>query len=395
MKKITLLAFFSLFIMVNGCKKQENLTPVLVPDPSSLDDFIVEKLNSDGKFEWSSASDDQIWTALANADHVLSVGYQPAGETGVLDKIHTINIRDEQWANARQQVIGIILTHERALNPTLRANDLFAFVENGVLPYFEVYVKNPATISALRRSPMVRYAEPIGYEPYMTTHSEQRSGSGCDSNTSQTDLVEGIDYVTIDPDTKRSWNHPYHKIQEAWANSTGSGCKIAILDTGCSDAQENLGADFNQGFSSGRSIGKFVTIPGQSTVNDECGHGTSMLGAAMAPRGEDGAATGIAYNANASSYRAAFDVYLNQSSEVSGVSTAFTNAGNDNSVKIISMSMGRMTSLQQRQNDFLRSRHFFLVDFVVLWRYLSCQPITSNSSNRYARQPDIQMWKLP
>ncbi len=133
---------------------------------------------------------------------------------------------------------------------------------------------------------------------------------------------------------------------------------MVIIDTGCSSEQENLGEDFNQGWSSGRTVGAYVTLPqatniwGQptglpETPNDLCGHGTSMQGACAGPRGIDGASVGVAYNANLISIRAAADVYLDESREIVGVSNAFIQAGNNAQVRIISMSMGRLGSASQ------------------------------------------------
>lgn len=346
MKKSTLLAFAGLLLAVNSCQKQDaTFLSTNAPNPIELDRFIHNKMDIHGEFLWEWASDDQIWTALANSDHVLSVGYQPTGEKDVADRLHLLNIQSQSWKQARNEVMQIVLDHETSL----AEKDLLVFKENPVLPVFCVYVKNPATITALRQSKLVRYAEPIGYEPYMVTGASDRSGSGCDSNGAEPGLQNGVHYVTITPDCKRSWNYANHAINEAWANSTGSGCKVTIIDTGCSDDQENLGDDFNQGQSSGRTIDKFVTLPPDGppeTPNDLCGHGTSMLGACAAPRGEDGAAVGIAYNCDLVSIRAAADVYLNESREVTGVSNAFTDAGNSNT-KIISMSMGRITTSNQ------------------------------------------------
>jgi subtilisin family serine protease len=132
---------------------------------------------------------------------------------------------------------------------------------------------------------------------------------------------------------------------------------VLIIDTGASGTQENLGSAFNQGLSTGRTLERLVTLPRNTifgipygdaeTPNDACGHGTSMAGACAAPRGTDGAAVGIAYNANLITVRAAEDVFLDASREVQGVTDAFLLAGNRADVRVISMSMGRLTSSSQ------------------------------------------------
>jgi subtilisin family serine protease len=350
MKKRLQLTAFALFLLVASCQKQEPSPPFFgKTDPTELDQLIQNKMELYGEFLWEWASNEQIWMALSNSDHVLSVGYQPEGEQNVADRLHLLNIQSAEWRQARTEVMRIVLENEIKLNPAITEKDLMAFKENSRLPVFCVYVKNPATIAALRASKMVRYAEPIGYEPYMTTRAADRSGSGCDSNDPDPDIQAGVHYTNIAPDCKRSWNYANHKIQEAWENSTGSGCKVTIIDTGAHDEQDNLDAAFNQGDSQGRNIEKYVTLPSDGppeTPHDQCGHGTSMLGACAAPRGEDGAAVGIAYNCDLVSIRAAADVYLNESREVVGVSDAFVQAG-DSDTKIISLSMGRITTSNQ------------------------------------------------
>ncbi len=188
------------------------------------------------------------------------------------------------------------------------------------------------------------------------------SSSGCGSNIAEP-LVDNVDYTTIAPGTKQSWNYAYHKIPHAWAKSTGAGTKVFIIDTGCEFDQENLGSAFNQGQSSGRTTEKIVTLPRATffgiptgpveTPDDGCGHGTSMAGACAAPRGIDGAACGVAYNCNLVVCRAAEDVFMDASREVKGASDAFTNAGNRADVKIISISMGRITSSSQMQDAIM------------------------------------------
>ncbi|HOY05758.1 MAG TPA: S8/S53 family peptidase [Saprospiraceae bacterium] len=350
MKKSTLLLFAALLLAVNACRKQESTTSAgqqAAPDPGALDEFIRAKLETEEQFLWSWASDEQIWTALSNSDFVLSVGYQPAGFSNIDDKMHLLDLQSPEWKAAHDAIFRIVLDSERSLNPALRASDILAFEENAHLPVFDVYVKNPQTITALRNSSLLRYAEPIGYEPYMTTASE-RSSSGCGSNTPQTGLVAGSDYTVITPNCKQSWNYSYHNIAQAWNNgNTGAGTTVMIIDSGCSTSQDNLGSAFNQGSSSGRTVTKYVTLPGATSPNDPCGHGTSMMGACTAPRGTDGNAVGVAYNANLVAVRGADDVYLDTSNETVGVSNAYTLAGNTASVKIVSMSMGRLLTANQ------------------------------------------------
>jgi subtilisin family serine protease len=361
MKKVVPLLLLGMLATFNACQKTPVSSTVArtIPaatDPTALDRFIQTKMEDSGAFLWAWASEEQVWTALSNSDFVLSIGYQPEGFQNLDEHLHEIDLQSSAWASARQNVLDLVLQSEQKRTPNLRTEDLIAYTAEGI-PVLDLRITNPETIGILRSSKLVRYAEPIGYEPFMK-ETKSRSSSGCGSNTAEPGLVVNVDYTNIAPGCKQPWNHSFHNISNAWNNSTGGGTSVVIIDTGSSDDQDNLNDEFTQGYSSGRSINRLVTLPqatnfwGQptgspETPNDLCGHGTAMSGACAAPRGIDGAATGIAYSANLTVYRAAEDVYLDDSREVVGVSNAFAAAGTNSSVKIISMSMGRLTSFSQ------------------------------------------------
>ena len=361
MKKFTALAVMA--IMFNACTTENDRNNALSPNPTSpvtkgeIDQQIFTSLQKVGKFEWSSVSDATVWSALTQSDNVLSVGYKPENEGDINAKIHLIDINEASWKAAREKVLDIVFEEESKTNTLLKRSDLQVFEEN-TLPVIDLKITNLSTIERLRSSKLVRYAEPMGYEAKSSAdaRSKVNSDSGCGSNTAETGLG-GSDYTTISPNAKASWNFAYHNVTQAWTKSTGAGAKMVVIDTGCSDGQENLGSTFNQGSSSGRTIEKLVTLPRSTflgfntgpveTPNDGCGHGTSMQGAACGPRGTDGNTVGIAYNANLISIHAAADVFLNESRESKGVADAFTIAGNRSDVRVISMSMGNIISSGQ------------------------------------------------
>jgi hypothetical protein len=361
MRKFTALAVMA--IMLNACTAENDNNQALSSNPTSpiakaeIDQQIFASLQKIGKFEWSSVSDATVWSALTQSDKVLSVGYKPENEGDINTKIHLIDINAAEWKAAREKVLDIVFEEESKTNPSLKRSELQVFEEN-TLPVIDLKVSNLSTIERLRSSKLVRYAEPMGYEARSGSDAKSKvnSDSGCDSNNAETGLGS-TDFTTITPNAKASWNYTYHNVTQAWTKSTGAGAKMVIIDTGSSSAQENLGSAFNQGSSSGRTIEKLVTLPRNTflgfptgpveTSNDACGHGTSMQGAAVAPRGTDGNTVGIAYNANLISIRAAADVFLNESRESKGVADAFTLAGNRSDVRVISMSMGNIISSGQ------------------------------------------------
>ena len=357
MNKVFLTVMFALFL-VTSCKKTDNHNECVVNqgllDRPAIDAAIKSSIEHTGSFDWNSSSVNMIWSALQQSDNILSVGYKPAG-FDINGKIHLVNINDPEWKQARAEILNLILEQEQQLDKSMTIDKLVQWNEQ-VLPVVDVYVRNPVTIELLRKSNLIRYAEPMGYEPE-EIKGKVTGSSGCDNNFADASLIENVDYTTILPLTKQSWNYSYHNIPQAWVKTTGAGVKVFLIDTGCEFDQENLGAAFNQGNSSGRTIEKIVTLPRSTffgiptgpieTSDDGCGHGTSMAGALAAPRGIDGAACGIAYNCNLVTCRASSDVYLDESREVKGASDAFTNAGNRSDVRIISMSMGRITSSSQ------------------------------------------------
>jgi subtilisin family serine protease len=369
MKKILTLSLALIFLF--SCKKTATVADEQQEDAlvstEKIDAFIKHQLSLTKKFEWKTASAEMVWSALQQSDNIMAVGYKPAGMNSIENSLHTININSPEWKDAKEKVLNLILMSEQELDPSVTLKSIVQWEEN-VLPVIDITVKNLATVKLLRSNNLIRYAEPMGYEPKEAVKAAREnangngenavsSSSGCGSNTPQTGLVANVDYTTIAPAAKQSWNYGYHKIGQAWVRSTGAGTKVFIIDSGCEFDQENLGSAFNQGSSSGRTLERNVTLPRSTflgiptgpveTPDDGCGHGTSMAGACAAPRGTDGNACGVAYNCNLVTCRAAEDVFLDASREVKGASDAFTNAANRADVKIISMSMGKITSSSQ------------------------------------------------
>jgi subtilisin family serine protease len=354
-----LLFILTVTITVVSCQKtKKEIGNTSTPDTKPVEDinvYIRQTIQQQGQFNWNQAPADLVWSALVQSDNILSVGYKPLSETGVENKLHTINIADADWKNAKARVLQIIYEEEAKTNPSLTKESLELWGEE-VLPVMDVIVKNYSTIERLRASGFVRYAEPLGYDTKLDVGFTE-SSSGCGSNVADNTLIANTHYTTISPNAKASWNYAAHGVQSAWAKSTGAGVKVFIIDTGCEFDQENLGTAFNQGNSSGRTVEKIVTLPRSTflgiptgpveTPDDGCGHGTSMAGACAAPRGTDGNTVGVAYNCNLVTCRAAEDVFLDASREAKGVADAYTNAANRADVKIISMSMGRITSSSQ------------------------------------------------
>ena len=87
---------------------------------------------------------------------------------------------------------------------------------------------------------------------------------------------------------------------------------------------------------------KKKTTRNDAIVEDLCGHGTSMAAVIAGPRNDDGLPVGVAYNSNLISYRANKDVLIFGRKDKKAVRDAFKELGDNDDVKVISISMGRL-----------------------------------------------------
>ncbi len=168
---------------------------------------------------------------------------------------------------------------------------------DNVQPVAELRVTDVQHVRALRQSEYVSYVEPASFPSEGLWHDINFGCGNPDfqghpgSHTPEGDLIP----FTLDR----------HQIPAAWQISTGSGITIGFIDTGASAYQSQLGHEFNDGQSSGRSISRDYTYaaPSPEPWHDTCGHGTRIAGLAVAPR--DGRQTvGVAYGADAYTVRA-------------------------------------------------------------------------------------------
>ena len=347
MKKLSLLFFSILFIVSCGdqaIEKSETENKELL----SLDEMkseVESYLQKGEVYRWENASDLMLWSAGAHSDQFFSIGYTTDQNFDFEKNIHHIDITANEWISARQEVLNTIIDFEsKALGKTLESKDLLPFGDEEFFPHLIVKLGSEEMVSILRNHENVRFVEPIGFS-FEDAFASARSNSGCDASPDYN--LPSDEFTTISPGTKQPWNFGHHDIQDAWSSSTGDNIRLAIIDTGASDNQNNLGSQFTSGWSSGRSIQKLSTHVSGSwwwasldSPNDQCGHGTSMAGIAAGPRGTDGNAVGVAYKADLTTIRAVEDVVITTSAERVGVRNALYIVGNTSSIKLASMSIG-------------------------------------------------------
>ncbi len=370
MKKILLSVVMLAVLLNTSCSKEnpslneENISiessELLQEDPLTIleiNQIIDQQIESKGDFNWNQVSDFVLWSALMHGENILTIGY--GKEEGDFQ-----NRNSSEQKTSKDKIINTVrsIENENSLN---RGESLLIH-DDEALTLIDVKVSNVITIRELRSNADIRYIEPAGYR-YFQGNNEQRksidanlssSGSGCGK---ESESLSSNDYTIITPNAKMPWNFPIHNINDAWNQSTGSGITIGIIDTGASTSQYLLNNGINNGDSSGKTIqrhGVYVDSfwpwsKKTDGINDKCGHGTSMTSVAGAPRNNKGLPVGVAYNSNLVVYRAASNVVLDGYHEQKGVAKALTQLGDNNSVKIISISMGHIFTVN-RIKDAIR-----------------------------------------
>lgn len=316
---------------------------------------IEKSLETEGDFNWNEASDRMLWSAVSHGDNILTIGYGKSENDFSNKNLSTLH-------SSKKKLLELVHTLEYDENVQKKESpeDLLIY-EDEFLTVIDIKVIKLETIIALRKDTNIRYMEPAGYQFFQNGMTSKEGGSGCGLDG---ETLRASDFTTISPNAKMPWNFPLHRIDNAWQYSTGRGITIGVVDTGISPNQSLLGSNFNNGFSSGRSVERFGTYidspwPWSRRTdgpNDRCGHGTSMISAATAPRNDRGLPVGVAYNANLISYRGTKNVVLDGYQEQRGVAKAITALGNRSDVKIISMSLGHIFSVN-RIKDAIRFAH--------------------------------------
>lgn len=321
---------------------QERSDPSPVPegDPlerEALDQKLIGLLQERDDFQWAWVDLHTLWSALQYNDHSLSIGYRPANVGDIDAIIHTIDIRSGAWRAVHDALLERILAEvnrDRKVAP-LTLTDILV-EDDPVLPIITIRTTDKRVLTMLHNLQNVRYVEPLDYWPEAWTDAAERSTSGCSQSTT---ALNSADVSTITPNARLPWNFGLHNIPFAWEQATGAGLTVGVIDAGLSTSQSLLGSGFNNGASNvGRTVTASATLG--STAYNSCSHGTSMAAQAVGPRNNMGGTTGVAYHSGLRFIRASEDVVLDKSSERTAVKNALVAMGNDQSVRVVSMSIG-------------------------------------------------------
>lgn len=317
-------------------KISKSINPKLM-SKENLDNFIMNTIRRTENRMWKWSGDQYLWNALLQGDHHLAIGYKPTNLNEIHPIIHDINLKSAEWKSVKDGILNLVLEILNKNNPNSKIELADILIEDDpILPILTLKITDFEVIQTLGNLENVRYLEALDYLPneFYTT---DRSSSGCSGSSTS---LNSSDYTTVSPSCKQPWNYINMNIPGAWTTyqSIGTNIKIGVIDAGISNTQSMLGANFNSGWSSGRSLTTAYTYG--SSAYTSCAHGTSMSGLAVGPRNASGATSGISYKSSLYFIRGCDDVLLDESAEKTGVKNALTAMGNDESLRIISMSIG-------------------------------------------------------
>ena len=343
MKKFSIWVIVLTLIAIGGCNKDDKKESYLENYPKvpltgqEINNIIRETLNKTGDFDWNKVDVFVLWSALTHGNNILTIGYDD-------QPFASLNTKKSELA--KKEILDQINILEKNSTESARKGESIIIAEGKELNFMDVYVKEIETLVELKKNKKIRYMEPSNYQ-YFAFEPMAKSDSGCNTDP---ETINSGDYTVVAPNCQVSWTYYKHNIPSAWTYSTGSGATVGLIDTGVSSEQSLLGSNFNQGYSSGRTISKYGVYvnsiwPWSTTTDgsaDKCGHGTLMAVTLAAPRNNLGYPVGVAYNCNLVAYRATGDVVLDGYHEQRGVSRALTELANMTSVKVISMSIGHI-----------------------------------------------------
>ena len=318
-------------------KQKPNPVAAPIGDPfnkQQVDQTVVGLLESRNDFHWHWVDLKTLWSAVQYGDQSLSIGYKPAYEGDISQKLHKINVQTGDYKKVHDALIDLILEELKKSTGKEVSLQEILIEDDPYLPVLTLRLTDRNVITRLYNLENVRYIEPLDYYP--SAAFKMASTSGCSASTT---ALNSADYTTISPNARLPWNFNNHSIPQAWTVSQGSGITVGVIDAGISSSQSLLGSAFNNGESNvGRTVTASYTFG--SSAYTSCTHGTSMSGQAVGPRNDMGSSTGVAYKSSLNFIRGCEDVVLDKSSERTAVKNACVNLGNNSSVKIISMSIG-------------------------------------------------------
>jgi hypothetical protein len=240
-------------------------------------------------------SDDSLWTYLAQADGVATIGIKaPEAKRGV-------------W---KGKVIVGKEEKKQGIDKVVAKYGVELLEQDTLLPIITARIPDEKALKELRKLPEVDYIEPDAI-PHDWFYSD---GVGCSRS-----LYVGPTMYSPSGDVMPDLYGPsWLNISPAWNRSIGRGITIGLTDTGIFGGSEQMGpyGRFTTGASAGRTAQYLNANPKWTSGTldyYDCSHGTRMGGVMAAPRDGRGP-IGVAYGANFISVRHNTDVVVSLNS---------------------------------------------------------------------------------
>ena len=102
--------FFTLIFI--SCRKnivEPTPSPIDIVSAQTIDDLIYKSTITNGNFDWNSADEKIVWSALKQSDHIMSIGFKPAEVFFDINKIHDVDLRESAWLNTKNKLLNEIL----------------------------------------------------------------------------------------------------------------------------------------------------------------------------------------------------------------------------------------------------------------------------------------------
>jgi len=161
--------FILLILLLASCtssNKISSIKPEIIPI-KQINEFIKTELQKNGDFKWSSASNQMLYSALMQADSLLTVCYKltPDGESRPSKDSKVNGKLPAEWVAKRNEITQYILQEERAYRkqPFLTLYDLFRYNNQysaDRIPCFTIQVTSFDLILQLRNDKTIRAVEP-------------------------------------------------------------------------------------------------------------------------------------------------------------------------------------------------------------------------------------------
>ena len=349
MKQTPIVLLAVLCILSTDCSNNEpqantEFSSAELYTPKEINSIIYKKLQSTGDFNWKNADTKLLWSALVHGNHILSIGY---------GRSYDKTLKSTENNKIKTDLLNSIKVSEFSHNHELKITSKILYEDDENLTIVDVKITCLETLFKLLQSDNIRYMEPADYIlPIFNKELKNALEMGCRLTGS---TIHAADVTSVEPNCIASWTYSQHNIPQAWQHSRGEGITVGIIDTGISPYQPAMNKGFSNEYTGPRTIEKYGTFVNSPWIwstktdgtDDNCGHGSKMSATISAPLNDIEMPVGVAHKCNLVMYRASNSASLLTYHQQKGVANALTQLAHREDVKIISMSLGHIITINR------------------------------------------------